>query len=580
MFASLATFLLTAALGQAPPEAAWLKSVPAEADVVVHVRGIEAVRDDLSAMIRAMSPALGDQVGPALDQAVDQFTQQMGKPAAQTPFLALVRVQAPEQGGPPFAVIVKSDNYQGVLDSLAGGKAKTKQEPGGLDSLTDQRGQTLYATKGDGWVAFGADSKLVAGVAKPAGKTLADTLPDEMRQRLLSGDVGVYVNLAALQSRYAKEIDDARAQLMAIFDQVGQQAGNAGVMDAAKQIYGGMFDALKVADGLALNLDFAKQGLDLSGEVTLKPDTKTAGPAANGDVSGLAKLPADGSYFVYMNIDPELYARLQSMGMAMMAAGGGGAKPGPAMEKALQLQREAGRIETFGVTRMDNGMRSLNIMMAQDAKKLEDATLSMLRAMKAEKGSPAAELVKNVDVTGEAQKYRDISFTQAKVTFDLEAFAKLQPNPGGAEMLKNMLGGDAMTTWTGRDGPRVVSVAGPDWDAAKAMLDAYYEGKENLGGTAAYQAIRREFPDKATALAFISAQGVVRQLAGQFAAMLQNPELKPPADMPKETTLMGVGLVTSEKGYQFKMVVPSDVGPVFEKGLVPIFRSLQGQVNQ
>ena len=44
MIPNLATFLLTAALAQAaPPEAAWLKSVPAETDIVVRVRGIEAV---------------------------------------------------------------------------------------------------------------------------------------------------------------------------------------------------------------------------------------------------------------------------------------------------------------------------------------------------------------------------------------------------------------------------------------------------------------------------------------------------------------------------------------------------------
>ena len=581
MIPCLATFLLSGALAQAPPEAAWLKSVPAETDIVVRMRGIEAVRDDLNDLVRALSPALADQVGPVLNQAVDQFTQQFGRPAAQTPFLALIRAEAPGEpgGSPPFTVMVQSDNYQGVLDSLAGGKAKVKQEPGGLDSFVDQRGETLYAAQGDGWVAFGPDSKLVTAVAKPPGKTLAD-LPAELRERLLARDLGVYVNVAALQARYAKEIEDARAQLMAIFDQVGQQSGNAGMMDAAKELYGSLFDAIKVADGLALSLDFAKQGLDLGGELTLKPDSKAAqglNPALNGDPAGLGKLPAQGTYFVYLNINPEVFSQFQNMGLSMIGAGG---KPSPELEKALQLHREAGRIETVGMTRMDNGMRSLNIMTAQNPEKLQEAQLTSLRAMKSAKGTPAAELIKDVSVQEASQKYQNISFDQIKVQFDLDAFAKLQPAPGGGDMLKSMFGGDTMTTWIGRDGPRVVSVSAPDWNAAKALLDAYYEGQETLRDTAAYQVIQQKLPAKATALALVSAQGIVRQLAEQFAAMLQNPELKPPADMPKETALMGGALGISSKGYQFQVVVPSDVGPVFEKGLVPIFRSLQGQVNQ
>lgn len=581
MSPSLMTVVLAAVLSQAGPEAGWLKAVPTEADVVVRVRGVEPLRDDLVAMVRAMSPALADQVEPMLSQLTDQFSQQVGKPAAQTPFLAIFRAEPPSRpgGAPPFAVIVKSDNYQGVLDAVAGGKAQTKQDPGGLDSFLGRQGETMFATKGQGWVGFGPDSKLVTGLSKPAGKTLGDSLPAELTDRFLAGDVGIYVNVSSLQSRYARQIDDARAQLMTTFDQLGQQAGNAGVMDAAKGIYAGLFDSLQVADGLVLGLDFAKDGLKLDGETTLKSDSKAAASLsseANGDPSGLAKLPADGSYFVYLNINPDFVNRLQHMGLAMMATGG---KPSPEMEKAVALQKEAGRTESIGTSRIDHGMQTLNVMSAQDPKKLKEASLAMMQAMKDQKGG-AAGIFKDITVTPDAQGYKDISFTAAKMTLDFDAVAKAQPNPGTAEMLKGMFGGNSTTTWIGQDGPKVISVAAPDWDRARALLDTYYSGQNTIGSAAAYNTVRSGLPEKASVMALISAQGIVRQLAGQFSAMLQNPDLKAPADMPKEPALLGVSLASSSKGYQFRLVVPSSVGPVFEKGMLPLVRTLQGKVNQ
>jgi hypothetical protein len=47
-------------------------------------------------------------------------------------------------------------------------------------------------------------------------------------------------------------------------------------------------------------------------------------------------------------------------------------------------------------------------------------------------------------------------------------------------------------------------------------------------------------------------------------------DLKPPADFPKVPALMGASLIASPAGYDFRMVIPSDVGPVLEKGLAPL----------
>jgi hypothetical protein len=57
-------------------------------------------------------------------------------------------------------------------------------------------------------------------------------------------------------------------------------------------------------------------------------------------------------------------------------------------------------------------------------------------------------------------------------------------------------------------------------------------------------------------------------------------ELQVPADMPKEPAMLGGSLSATPAGYRFDFVLPSTVGPVVEKGMVPMIQGLQGQVNQ
>ena len=92
--------------------------------------------------------------------------------------------------------------------------------------------------------------------------------------------------------------------------------------------------------------------------------------------------------------------------------------------------------------------------------------------------------------------------------------------------------------------------------------------------------MRAALPERATVLGFMSAQGLVNQMAMQFAAMFNNPDLKAPADLPKDPALVGMAVTLGEPGYGFRIVVPSRVGEVVEKGLVPLFQSMAGQVNR
>lgn len=575
--------LAAASVGQAaaPAEAAWLDSVPADAEVVLRVRALDEVRDDLLSMIRAMSRTLSDQVEPVVNGIVEQMAQTLHKDAPQTPFLVLARAETPEEGeAPPFAVLVGSDDYAAVLSAANQGLEPRIEEVDGLDTFEGPDGDTVYAAQGDGFVVLGIDRELVGGVARPAEESLADALPAELSERLLGGDLGLYVNMAVVTDRYGEQIDAARDQLVAVMEQAGEQAGNEEMMKGVGELYGRMFDSIKVAEGFALNLDFDAAALAVSAEVTLKADSEPAArlaDAVTGNAENLAKLPADAAYFVYMNVEPATFASFQQVGMSMMFSGG---DVPVEMQEALALQDAVGRVESVGSSSVLDGMRTLNVMTAANPEKLVEMTVASQKAMGT--GAPAGmNFIKDVEVTPEAETYKGYTFTRSIVTFDLDALAAgAQPNaPMTAEMMRGMFGGESITTWTGTDGTTVLSVAAPDWEDAQAQIDTYLAGDQGIGASAGYSQVRALLPDQVNLLMLVSAQGLVRQLAGQFSSMF-GAQLAPPGDMPREPALLGLAAVTTKSGYRFDLVVPSPVGPVIEKGLIPLFMGLQGQVQQ
>ena len=98
--------------------------------------------------------------------------------------------------------------------------------------------------------------------------------------------------------------------------------------------------------------------------------------------------------------------------------------------------------------------------------------------------------------------------------------------------------------------------------------------------TPGYKSVRSRLPEQASLLMIVSAQGLVRLFSAQLAATLNKPDLKAPRDLPEEPALFGGSLTPRPPtGYEFHLVLPSRVGPVFEKGMVPLFRGLQGKAE-
>ena len=587
MLAQLSQWILIATLSQSPQEAAWLKVIPADVDIAIRSRGIDATRDDLVAMLKAMSPSWGEMAENGLAGHLAELKQRHGEHAMKTPWVAVVRLGDNDAGGegrPPVVILILSDNYKGVLKEFSGGKdPELKHDDGGYDAFDAPDGNgTWYAAKAPGIVAFGPAKDLIASIAKPSGKTLDKVLHETTLKPFLSGDLGVYINAAALTTRFTDQIDQGRQLFLGTLDQAAQQQGaQEGMMNFVKDFYGGLFDSIKNADQLVLGLDVAGKGLHLTGVLNVKPDAPAAKSIAGihtSPAAGLGNFAAGAMAYVYMDMEAKTFEKFQGMSLRMISSG----KPSPELEKAMAELHGLGRIETTGSVTFGKGMKVVNDITVSDPKKYLAASEATLRAMKGAEGQ--FNFFKDVKVEPEVQTYQGLTFTRIVATLDLDKLAKLGGNdPAQGEAMKSMFGGDTATYWYGTDGKtRLLQVMAPSWEAVKAQIDGYLKGEPGIGASPGYKAVRSELPEQANLLVLLDAQSLIKMFVSQLATTLKNPDLKVPDDLPKEPVFLG-GSVTPRPplGYEFHLFIPSSVGTVINKGVMPMLPHLQpGGANQ
>ncbi len=584
MLAQLSQWILIATLSQAPQEADWLKVIPADVDVAIHVRGLDVVRNDAVAMLKAMSPEWGKMAEDGSEAHLAQVREKHGEHALKAPLVGMIRLgDSDAPGGMAYGIVVAADDYKGFLTGLMGGKAPDlKHQDGGYDAFEGPEGQgTWYAARAPGIVAFGPAKSLIASIAKPSGKTLDSVLKETAAGPFLSGDIGLYVNAASLTSRFADQIEQARQAFMGLMDQAAQQQpNNESMMKFVKDFYGGLFDSIKNADVITLNLDVAGKGLALTGILNVKADAPAAKSIASihtSPASRLGHFPAGAMGYLYMDLEAKTFERLQGMSMKMLSND----KPSPELAKAMAELHGLGRIESLGSFSFAKGMSVVNDIIVTDPKKYIDACEAMILAMKGGKGQ--FNVYKDVQVERNAQTHQGLTFTKIAATMDLEKLAQVAgKNPGQVEAMKSMFGGEKVTYWYGTDGKRLLQVMGPTWESVKAQIDGYLKGEAGIGASPGFQTVRSQLAEQSSLLVLLDARELVRMMANQLSTTLKNPDLKVPDGLPKDPAYLGASLTPRPPlGFEFRLVIPSSVGTVIDKGLIPMLRGLQpGGVNQ
>jgi hypothetical protein len=247
---------------------------------------------------------------------------------------------------------------------------------------------------------------------------------------------------------------------------------------------------------------------------------------------------------------------------------GGPPKPGaapkgsPAVERATAARMQAleGRL-VMGMTVMP--MAAISLADPKDPHAAVKASLEVNRALEAQ---PEAKYT----IEPNALSHRGFQLTRVKVEIDPKKMAEARPDvPNAAEIFKKVAAGNTITTYVGTDGKLFFEAAASSDEQAKAQIDALEDGSHTLGRLASWKALRAKLPEQATVLVLLGAQETVKMIFSSIGAMSNNPGIKPP-DLPEAVALMGFALITSPKGYDFRLIIPSDVGPVFEKGLAPL----------
>ncbi|HWE35154.1 MAG TPA: hypothetical protein VG406_01175 [Isosphaeraceae bacterium] len=574
MVSSVTALVLATALGQAgargsgagtAAEAAWLKVVPAEAEIVVRVRGLKAGRDDLAKMIEAMSPNLSAQALPSLNHGLDQFRQRYGDAAATQPFLVLVRLPkgqvGPPQGPPPVAFVVEAKDYNAVVKHASGlDDVKPEKQSGGYDKFDSKEGP-MYAAKSGSFVAFGSDEALVKAFAKPTA-TLDKSIDRTMAVRLFTGDVGLFVNLAAIRARFGDDIEKAQQTMN---EQIAKQAEHNPSAGAVRPVINGLFEVLKNNKAAALSLDFDVDGLTIAGDTLAVTPKKAAAPVV-GDPIG--KLPGGAAVYVLVRgANASVFENFQRIGQAMTT----GDPDSAAAKKARELQRAADlREQTTAISAAPKSRPViLNVALYGDPRKAVDAMTADLQATASEKG-----VVKKVDIKAGEQRYRGFTLNHATLTPNIERIKQLNPAAPVAGLADK-----PTQTWFGTDGKVVVSIAAPSWEQARARLDAYLDAKQTLGQQAAYKTLRQALPRSPGLLVLAEAQGVVH-LVESLIGMVQGRDV-PAATLPEEPAFFGLAVAPTETGTTFQFRLPSVVGPVLEQGILPLLQGIQaGDVKQ
>ncbi len=556
MLSYLVGLWMAAAVGQAPAEASWLESVPADIPVVARVRAPEDVAGDLMAMLGAMSPNAAEAARGVIEPAFEQFEESYSKAAVKNPFFVLFRLPDPAQPDlSGWGVIAKTGDAAAMIKGLGQDGEKPKSLDG-YESFAARDGQTWYAARGAGWVAFGPDEAMIKAIHKPRSSLAQASRPRSGRsswpatRACTSTSPRCRSGMATSSSRPGRRSWPSSSR--------PPMRGPRGV-ESTKQVVDALLEALKAGESLALSLDFDAAGLTLSGLATVKADTPAAkGLAQTKTGTGrlLEKLPSDKMAYVY-TADFSGYR-------AGQPGPGAAAKASPAKEQATAARTRAleGRL-VFGITLMPMQFTSL----ADPS----DPRAAVKAALELDKVSQAEQKEK-MTIEPDALTYRGFRLSRARAELDPQQIAKAAGNqvPNAEQVIGKMLAGNALTSYRGTDGKLFLEAAGPSEEQLKAQIDAIQDGSHSLGASPSWKALRGKFPEQVTVLVLLNAQETVKMILTSVGAMQNNDAIKPPADLPRAPALMGFALIASPQGYDFRLIVPSDVGPVFEKGLAPL----------
>lgn len=571
MLTCICGIVAASAIGlQEAPEAAWLRSVPADIPIVVRVRAVEELGDELRAMLKAMSPLASEAADETIANGILAVRDAFGDATARAPFLLLSHLLDPaEPAIPSWSVIVGEEQFDAIFAGLAEDPEVKPTPRGDHLEFAANNDQTCYAARGAGWAAFGSDETMIRAILKPRAN-LGDTLRPEAVAKLLEGDLAVYVNIPAIQAKYGEVIQQqVRAAMIAEIraDNPGGE-GVARTVQSTNTIFAGIDRALRFGGAVVLGCDFDATGLVVSGWSQPKRSTKPNPATKPVLVAGTLIDQLPGDLMGYLFFAPSGASEPEAGGLTGLLKQTGMPGFGPSAKATASAARKKaleGRLVT-GFSLMP--LRGVSMADPSDPKA---AAVASLAASKVGEAIDETEVITDLPAMDREGFHLDHSKTVIGERFAAK-IQEEQPNIANmAAIVRRMVPEGATHVYSGTDGKRFLSLMSPSERAAAADVDAITKESGRLGSLAGWKAFRSRFPTEVSSLTAFNTQELVKFFA-EAISLMRDPdaEMPPLANLPRDPQFLGFGWISRAEGVDFRIVVPSAAVPVLEQGLGPL----------
>lgn len=514
-----------------------LEQVPATAPLVIHVRGIKGAHDRLVSLMKKALPNLYDKYKSQIDEFFEKGPDNALKSrklvglADDGPlFLAFLELPKDSGGPPKMAFILAVKNYKEFHDGFLTEEERknSKDEGNGIESVSIGSDSAFFVDR-KAYAVVTPDKESAETFTKKI--TGLDTkISKEQTAKLLASDLGLYVNMDAVNKEYGDQIKQFKQTIeQGLGFAVAAGGGDESAKKFAEMVKTALphiFQTIEDLQSLILTFELRTGGLALHLQSDLRESSTTANylqdsrPVA---FKELNRLPQDFAFYLGMKAGSGL---LKNLGGLFSGLEGGESQD--AAELMKELAKAGPDIVLSGGSLPAPGLTVYHFDKPAQA---VAAILKMYQKMEPESN----KLKEKPVVKADAQKHGDFTLHSVQLAFDLDKMAEAAAAKGGddakkatIEALKTIVG-EKKTMWFGTDGKTCVQITASDWETARKMLDQYSKGSGTAGDAKTFRELRKEMPRQAS---FLVMGDLVR--LSKFVVDIVKPQLPPGVNVPAD----------------------------------------------
>lgn len=572
--------------GAAPVPAgdlAKLKIIPASANALVVVRGVEGVKGRLFEMLKKALPDYAPMAQTIVDATLGGGFdgRKLDSLVKDGPiFIALQSIKEKDldADNPNVTVIAAVKDYAKFRDGiLKPEERKDLTKDGNLDVLKIGKRVYFMAEK-SGFAVIAPSKEGVEWVLK-SKESLDGKVSNALSNRLASADVALFINLDQALKEYADQIKDTETSANEFLKSAAEalpqdQKASFEIMQALVKP---AFQSLRDSTGMVVSLGLASDGALFRFEVEARKGTETAKFINSVGVSpldALANLPA-GQMFYSGFVGGETMTKMMEAFSKGLAQDGKNEEIKKMLEAAKAVAK-AGPGDT--VTSVDMPLAGLGITQYKDPALAMEAQIKTLELMGPGSlyGSGA---VKSSKVTKDAITHDGIKFTRVEIIWDFDKmFGNSQDLPDEVKkqvlnMMKEIMG-EKMEVYSGFSDGKLIQITASTAEKAKKIYDTHKAGSNKIGAVENYGVVRRGLSERQSVVFLTDPVRyfgkVIEVMKGAFAGMVPIPPGFP-ANLDKaKPTYIGGGVSLDQNNAAFELYVSSaSINEIFKTFVKP-----------